>query len=557
MTRTKRRGIAALRRGELLRRRWHRRVAVVSVVVVATSAGGVALYWAWPHGDPVRPAAGVSEGHGRGMSQLGAFGKAQSGMSAMNILQYYYPGAQPATIAPTRVRVRLMGQDSQPLAVYSDSGLTVADRHVDPGQAVHLTPTPGGGAAVTITAGCAGDTVWQGATDKPWAYPVDPGADRPAAEHLKLCGGGEYRGALGVALDANDIRTVNEVDTEDYLRGVVPTEMSAGWADQGGAEALRAQAIAARSYALAETRYPYAQTCDTQDCQAYSGTEREDGRSDAAVRDTAGQVLLRDGHLLRTEYSSAPNGGHPCDITTMAIGPAPDQLLPAIAPAPPDPTADGAQRASVDTSAVDAKYAQTGGPTGPLGAALGPVSQLPGREGTFQLYRNGVIVATPALGAQVVDFTTLMQLAPGAAADAAPGTPGTPTPSPAPAPPGGASDQAPAAPAQPAPQSVLDQAAPAQTPPVALDPAGPTPAPAPARQVPPGPATPDPAPSAAPAADGPGTSPGVPGGDPGATVPTTDASANPGSDAAAGPAPVAAAPPIAAAPPVDAPAAGD
>jgi hypothetical protein len=48
----------------------------------------------------------------------------------------------------------------------------------------------------------------------------------------------------------------------------------------------------------------------------------------------------------------------------------------------------------------------------------------------------------------------------------------------------------------------------------------------------------------------------VPGGDPGATVLTTDASANPGSDAAAGPAPVAAAPPITAAPPVDALAAG-
>ena len=487
MTSTKRRGIAALRRGELPRKRWHRRVAVTSVVV-AMAAGGVVVYWAWSDAVQVRPVAGVSEGHGRGMSQLGAFDKAQSGMNAVDILQYYYPGAQPATIPATRVRVRLMGEDNQPLAVYSDSGLTVADHRVDPGQAAHLTPTPDGGATVTITSGCAGDALWQGATGKPWAYPVDPGPDRPAAEHLKLCDGGAYRGALGVSLDGNDIRTVNEVDTEDYLRGVVPTEMSADWSDQGGADALRAQAVAARSYALAETRYSYAQTCDTQDCQAYSGTDREDPRSDAAVRDTAGQVLLRDGHLLRTEYSSAPNGGHPCDITTMAVGPAPDQLMPAIAPATPDPLGDGAQRASVESRVIDAKYAETGGPAGPLGDPLGPVSLLPARAGTFQLYRNGVIIATAALGAQVVDFSTLMQLAPGAEASPStpiPGTAGTPTPPPVPAPatPGGPPGRAPAAPAQvqapqpaPLPQSAPDQPAPAQVPPVAQ--AGPAPDPA-------------------------------------------------------------------------------
>lgn len=490
MTSTKRRPIAALRRGQLLRKRRHRRVAMVSMVVIATAAGGGFVYRAWPQARPIRPVAGVSEGHGRGMSQLGAFDKAQSGMNAMNILQYYYPGAQLTTIPATRVRVRLMGKDNQPLAVYSDSGLTVADRRVDPGQVAHLTPTPDGGANVTISSGCAGDSLWQGTTDKPWAYPVDPGADRPAAEHLKLCGGGSYRGALGVALDGNDIRTVDEVDTEDYLRGVVPTEMSAGWADQGGADALRAQAIAARSYALAETRYPYAQTCDTQDCQAYSGTDREDSRSDAAVRDTAGQVLMRDGHLLRTEYSSAPNGGHPCDITTMAIGPTPDQLMPAIAPAPPDPLGNGEERAAIDTRAIDAKYAETGGPSGPLGAALGPVSLLPAGAGTFQMYRNGVIIATASLGAQVVDFNTLMQLAPGAEADAPntpiPGTAGTPTPPPAP-PPATPGNQAPAipTPAQvqgppppPLPPPAPNQAASALEPPVAPAPA-PEAAPAP------------------------------------------------------------------------------
>jgi hypothetical protein len=368
------------------------------------------------------------------MSQFGAFDKSRQGMSAAGILQFYYPGAQLATIAPNAVKIRLMSDDNEPLDVYSDSGLTVADRRVDPGQVAHLTPTPGGGADVTITAGCAGDVVWRGATGNPWAYPVDSGPGRPPAEHLKICDGGAYRGALGVALDGSDIRTVDQVDTEDYLRGVVSTEMSADWADHGGTEALRAQAIAARSYALSENRYPYAQTCDTEDCQAYSGTEKEDPRTDAAVRDTAGQVLLRDGHLLHTEYSSAPNGGKPGDITTMAVGPSPEQLMPdvsAIPAAPVAPPGDGAT-----PSLVDAKYAEIGGPASSLGEPLGPESPLPDSTGSFRMFRNGVIIATPAMGAQVVDFSTLLKLAPGATEDTnrtvTPGSADTPTPPPAP-----------------------------------------------------------------------------------------------------------------------------
>ena len=411
-----------MRHGGLSRRRRHRRVAMAGGMVAALTAGSGVLYWAWPAAVPYRTTAGVDEGHGRGMSQFGAFDQAKSGTNAIGILQRYYPGAQLATIAPTAVRVRLMGQDDKPLDVYSDSGLSVAGRNVLPGQVAHLTPTSGG-ADVTVLSGCGGDVLWQGSTADPWVYPIAPGANRPAAEQLKICGAGGYRGALGVALDGQEIRTVDRVDTEDYLRGVVPTEMSADWADQGGGEALRAQAIAARSYALAETRYPYAQTCDTQDCQAYSGTSREDPRTDADVRATAGQVLLRDGHLLRTEYSSAPNGVHPMDAGMFEIGPTPAELTPAAPLAPADPPAP---EPAPGPHAIDTKYAQPGGPTGTLGPALGPESLLPGRGGTFRLFRNGVIIATPTLGTKVVDFTTLLQLAPGVATPAAAANSGTP-----------------------------------------------------------------------------------------------------------------------------------
>ncbi|MFI5778552.1 SpoIID/LytB domain-containing protein [Nocardia sp. NPDC051570] len=434
-------GTTAIREGDLRRRHRRRRTLAIAVAAISLTGGTIAVTWAYPL---VRPfAAGyrplATAGHGRGLSQFGALERAAAGASAQNILLAYYPGATPARIAPAAVRVRLTVYDNQTLDVYSDSGLAVAGRRVVAGQAAHLTPTPDGGAHVTVTMGCDGAKVWEGATDDPWAYPIDPGSERPAAEHLKVCDGSTFRGALGVTLENGAPRTVDELDVEDYLLGVVPAEMQANWADRGGAEALRAQAVAARSYALAEHRYSYAQTCDTTDCQEYPGTEKEDPRTAVAVHATAGQVLLRDGRILRTEYSSAPGGGQPVDIATLDVGPTPAQLAtapPAIPQQPVTPRFDPPRPPRTDT-AIDVKYAESGGPAGPLGQPLGPETLLPAQIGTFRLFQGGVIVATPDFGARVIDLSALLKMAPGATAavppdTVPPGTAATPTPPPLP-----------------------------------------------------------------------------------------------------------------------------
>ncbi|MVU79747.1 SpoIID/LytB domain-containing protein [Nocardia sp. ET3-3] len=304
--------------GYLAQRRRRRGLLTLSLVAAATTGGAAILLWAWPDNAFHFTAAG---GHGRGLSQNGAFDKAVAGWTADRILANYYSGAELADIGPTTVRVRLMEQDDKTLDIASDSVFFVAGRRVIPGQAAHLTPTASG-ADVTITQGCDGANLWQGSTDDPWAYPVADGTDRPANEQLEICGGNAYRGVLGVALDNGSPRTVNDLDLDDYLKGVVPAEMVPDWADQGGAEALRAQAIAARSYALAEQRYSYAQTCDTTDCQMYLGTDKEDPRTTAAVEATSGQVLTRDNRILRAEYSAAPDGGLPTPATAMEVGPA-------------------------------------------------------------------------------------------------------------------------------------------------------------------------------------------------------------------------------------------
>ena len=142
---------------------------------------------------------------------------------------------------------------------------------------------------------------------------------------LQLCEGSNtatwYRGELRAARYEGNQRTVNALPIEQYLRSVVPREMPASWADEGegaGAQALQVQAVAARSYSLAENRYTYAKTCDTISCQVYEGREsrsgntqwsNEDSRSDVAITATAGLVRMWGDQVARTEFS-ASTGGH-------------------------------------------------------------------------------------------------------------------------------------------------------------------------------------------------------------------------------------------------------
>ncbi|MEV0947124.1 SpoIID/LytB domain-containing protein [Rhodococcus sp. NPDC049939] len=254
--------------------------------------------------------SGHGNGHGRGMGQWGAYGYAKDhGWAAERILAHYYGGTTLGTLADAQISVRLQGRDDQPLGVYSDVGAVVAGKSVGPGDGVHLTPTEGGGASVVVTRGCAGDVLWQETTDHPWVDPVDLGPDRPPSEHLKLCADDTpYRGSLGVALDGGATRTVNVLEIDDYLLGVLPHEVKANWADTGGAEALRAQAVAARSYAAAEDREEYARTCDTKDCQIYGGSASEDPRTTEAVRSTSDMILTRDNKVVAAEFSSSTGG---------------------------------------------------------------------------------------------------------------------------------------------------------------------------------------------------------------------------------------------------------
>jgi len=141
---------------------------------------------------------------------------------------------------------------------------------------------------------------------------LQPGARvrvEPAGAQLEI-GDRAYRGALEVFGNVRHTLTiVNELPLEEYLRGVVPNELSP--AAFGQIEALKAQAVAARTYIernLGQYKNEGYDVCATDACQVYMGALTEDPLTNQAVSDTRGVVATYDGKPINALYSSTCGG---------------------------------------------------------------------------------------------------------------------------------------------------------------------------------------------------------------------------------------------------------
>ncbi|MBD2089370.1 SpoIID/LytB domain-containing protein [Microcoleus sp. FACHB-1515] len=117
-----------------------------------------------------------------------------------------------------------------------------------------------------------------------------------------------YRGRTLVVPTADGLTAVNYVDLEEYLYSVVGGEMPTNWS----LEALKAQAVAARSYALYQRQSGANSVFDMGDTtrwQFYQGVEEEAPSTIAAVNATAGQVLTYQGQIINAVFHSS-SGGH-------------------------------------------------------------------------------------------------------------------------------------------------------------------------------------------------------------------------------------------------------
>jgi stage II sporulation protein D len=241
-------------------------------------------------------------GHGVGMSQYGAYGYAKHGRGYRFILGHYYPGTTIGRLPRTRVVRVLIDVSGGDVAFRGATG--ACGRKLDPrrryvarraGRGVQLRAA--GGRAL---AGCGRRL-------------------RATGRGRVSIDGRAYRGALEVvptAESSGSLNAVNAVPVDQYVKGVVPNESPASWP----IAALEAQAVAARSYALADQvgGNGFDLYADTRS-QVYGGLESEAARANRAADATRGEVVMYGGKVAET-FFSACSGGHTESVQNVFYG---------------------------------------------------------------------------------------------------------------------------------------------------------------------------------------------------------------------------------------------
>jgi stage II sporulation protein D len=231
---------------------------------------------------------GAGFGHGVGMSQYGAYGYAKHGFKYDQILTHYYTGTEIGAAADTSVRI-LLRDSVGSVAFHGAStacgaGIKVAKTYVAKrkGSGVVVRSKKG-----TVVARCGAVMTATGAPT------------------VVVAGKGTYRGSLEVRAVTGGLDAINVLGIEDYVRGVVAKESPSSWP----IEALKAQAVAARSYVLSSGHGSEFDVFDDTRSQAYGGVGAETAKTDQAVSATHLQVVLYQGKVAHTFFFST-SGGH-------------------------------------------------------------------------------------------------------------------------------------------------------------------------------------------------------------------------------------------------------
>ncbi len=229
------------------------------------------------------------------------------------ILAHYYQGTTPGATDPRRaVRILVLhgfqSSATRPLRLFGRDGPWTIDgiAATFPRDAQLQVRSLGTGFQVVVRA-AAGAVLLNQATKGSLRVRAASIAAATIQVWSKPGSFDRYRGVIRLRLTASGIDAINETELDLYLRGVVPAEMPATWP----VEALRAQAIAARSYA-ARRLHPRSGFYDLYDdtrSQVYRGSAGEKATSSAAVADTAGQVLRSGTSIANTLYHSTGGGG--------------------------------------------------------------------------------------------------------------------------------------------------------------------------------------------------------------------------------------------------------
>ena len=272
-------------------------------------------------------------GHGIGMSQYGSLGGAQAGFTYDQILAKYYTGTTLGSIGNPLMRVRVASLGSWVQAVpatglsvtWNFSTSTVLPATVGGATVAgwRLVPAPKKAGVATpfrLEYQLTGSATWALHSTAPvsnTAAFVNPtsGTVTTLRGSTQVVYRGQVRGVLTGSAGAETLVPVVALPMEDYLRSVVPSESPASWP----AEALKSQAVAARSFADYHRLYlpissAWYDVYDDTRSQVFPGTKvgsvlKEHATSDAAVAATAGRAMFYSGAVVYAQFSSS-NGGY-------------------------------------------------------------------------------------------------------------------------------------------------------------------------------------------------------------------------------------------------------
>jgi stage II sporulation protein D len=259
---------------------------------------------------------GRGYGHGVGLSQYGAYGRAIAGQDHATILAHYYPTSTLGTVANSQIRVLVLSSWTAtltyPLQLWSRGGTWTVDgiATVFPAEArIRILPYLSGTVmSWRLVIDAAGGTRLYDAMTS-GGLRLRPSSSATVLQlDSKPTTYDRYRGVLRIigSSTASTVSVVNELPLETYLRGVVPAEISSSWP----VESLKAQAVAARSYAAYRLR-PGVSTYDVYDdtrSQVYRGSLIERSTTTAALTATVGVVVKSGTAIANTLYHSCGGG---------------------------------------------------------------------------------------------------------------------------------------------------------------------------------------------------------------------------------------------------------
>src|SRR5262245_3831956 len=267
-------------------------LAVAALAVAPTAADG--KYWV------IR---GHGFGHGVGMSSYGSYGFARHGRTYGQMMHHYYHGTHLGHIKGKSVKVLLSARSS---AITFSKANAACGKRLRPRSAYRFAATASGvalqSAAGSAIKGCG---------------PTAVAAGGP----IHVPGQGTYRGRL-IAHGGGSIALVNRVNLEGYTKGVVPSEVFPSWPQP----ALRAEAVAARTFALASIHKGQFDVYDDTRSQVYGGKGKETPATNRAVNASAGKIVKYHQQVATTMYSSS-SGGYTEDIQNAFIGAQPVPYL--------------------------------------------------------------------------------------------------------------------------------------------------------------------------------------------------------------------------------------